>query len=313
MEPRPGELRLSDVDAKKFMAQMGETERTLQARHDALSAREKKIEKRLLDDRKALESKEQQMYEQMEQRSKMLEQRETALAKKQYEKEEKLQKIIYETEMNRRSLTDELRVKTEHLSSLIAEVEQQKARFSAQSQEAIQKKSGKFVSSALATLETKEGKFHGISITWAVLGALSLLLGVVFAIASMIYSSDSYHQAASSGLGYYLFHLFRGLIVVGVFAAISRYAFIFSNSYMHESLKAGERVHAIKFGEFYLDTFGATAEWEQVKEAFIHWNISGQSAFSRSEGGVVDVSFSGAAGKIAEKAIDVVAKKTSND
>lgn len=66
-----------------------------------------------------------------------------------------------------------------------------------------------------------------------------------------------------------------------MFIAFARYAFIFSNSYMHESLKNSERRHAINFGKFYLEAYGANASWEQVKEAFQHWNISNDSAFTK--------------------------------
>ena len=73
---------------------------------------------------------------------------------------------------------------------------------------------------------------------------------------------------------------------------------------MHESLKIGERAHAIRFGEFYLDTYGANAQWSEVKEAFAHWNISGQSAFSQAESDDVDPAVTGAASKLVEKALD---------
>ncbi|AHG43520.1 hypothetical protein N018_07710 [Pseudomonas syringae CC1557] len=310
MEKGPGALNAFDP-TPAMLQQLKRHESAIQARHDALSEREKNTEKRLLEDRAALESKEQALYAQMEHRSRILEERENSVLQKQLDLEKALNKSSYESDKARRALSEEITAKREHLEILIAEAELEKARYSAQSQEAIQKNSGKFVSSALSTLGTKEQNFHTISIIWAVTGALSLVLAVIFAILSMIYSSDDFHQTSSSGLGYYFFHLFRGLLVVGVFAAMSRYAFLFSNSYMHESLKIGERVHAIKFGEFYLDTYGATAEWDQVREAFAHWNISGQSAFSRSEGGTLDVSFTGAAGKLAEKAVDIASKKAA--
>lgn len=317
MELGPGAVGFADAEARKVIEQLRkqvkEHELLLQARHEELSGRERKLEKRLLEDRRALESKEQALYEQMEQRAKMLEQREMAFAQKQMEREEELGKSRYEAEMARLAFAEEIKVKREQLDRLFFEAEQDRARYSTESQEAIQKNSGKFVSSALSTLGVKENRVHQISIIWAAIGAAALLLGVIFAILSMIYSAESFHQAPSSGLEYYFFHLFRGLIVVGIFAAISRYAFIFSNSYMHESLKVGERVHAIKFGEFYLDTYGSTAEWEQVREAFAHWNISGQSAFSRPDGGTLDVSFTGTAGKMAEKVIDIASKKNGSE
>ncbi|MBE4012868.1 hypothetical protein HJ059_23770 [Vibrio parahaemolyticus] len=78
-------------------------------------------------------------------------------------------------------------------------------------------------------------------------------------------------------------HTFRGLVVLTMFVALARYAFIFSNSYMHESLKNGERRHAINFGKFYLEVYGADASWSDIKEAFEHWNIDSQNAFTKKQ------------------------------
>lgn len=87
---------------------------------------------------------------------------------------------------------------------------------------------------------------------------------------------------------FFLFIVFRGLIVITMFVALARYAFIYSNSYMHESLKSGERRHAINFGKFYLEAFGVNSSWEQIKEAFQHWNINNESAFSKKQASEFD-------------------------
>jgi hypothetical protein len=52
---------------------------------------------------------------------------------------------------------------------------------------------------------------------------------------------------------------------------------------MQEALKNADRRHAINFGKFYLESYGAAADWTQVKEAFEHWNITGANAFTRGE------------------------------
>jgi hypothetical protein len=85
------------------------------------------------------------------------------------------------------------------------------------------------------------------------------------------------------------FSIFKGLIAVGLFAALAKYSFLFSNSYMREALKNADRRHAINFGNFYLESYGAAAEWSQIKEAFEHWNIIGTNAFSKTDESAVDV------------------------
>lgn len=49
---------------------------------------------------------------------------------------------------------------------------------------------------------------------------------------------------------------------------------------MRESLKNADRMHAINFGNFYVQSYGAAAEWTQVKEAFENWNITSSNAFT---------------------------------
>ena len=79
---------------------------------------------------------------------------------------------------------------------------------------------------------------------------------------------------------------------------------------MHESLKSGERLHAIKFGEFYLDAYGADAEWDQIKEAFENWNISGSSAFSRKEAENTDSIIADSIQSGLEKAVKMATEKS---
>lgn len=274
-----------------------------------LAKREAMMEHRMRQEKKLLEQREREFFESVESRNNSLTQHEQAIAKRQEASEREL--------MEQRLLLAEqregIKSKIQAIAEMQQKLEQDKQLLTKDGQKALQDNSKKFVGSALSLLSAKESRFHWISGGWAVVGALSLVLGVVIAILTMINSSDSYHQAPGASLAYYFFHLFRGLVVVGLCGVLSRYAFIFSNSYMHESLKIGERAHAIRFGEFYLDTYGANAEWDQVKEAFAHWNISGQSAFSKSDPGNIDPSVAGAASKVVEKLVDAasnIGKKT---
>lgn len=302
-----------EVDVSKIIRDLNVREKEVISRKDDLLERESRLEKRLTHQKRAIEEKEKEFYSFMEERSQFLDAREKELIERQEAAQLKYHDDMKKAQFANGRLTAELTIKESQLNELLREAEAERAKYTEESRNAIQSNSRKFVVSALETLGAKENKFHFISGVWAVIGAGSLFFGVVFAICTMIYSADSYHQSGNTGLGYYLFSLFRGLIVVGVFGLLSRYAFIFSNSYMHESLKVGERVHAIKFGEFYLDTYGSEAKWDQVKEAFAQWNISGQSAFSKQDSGSPDFSAAGSIVQAAEKAIDAASKLTKKD
>ncbi|KMN32754.1 hypothetical protein VI26_16680 [Chromobacterium sp. LK1] len=86
-----------------------------------------------------------------------------------------------------------------------------------------------------------------------------------------------------------VFAIFKGLVAIALLAGLAKYAFLLGNSYMQEALKNADRRHAINFGKFYLESYGAAAEWSQVKEAFEHWNITGTNAFKRAEESMPDI------------------------
>jgi hypothetical protein len=70
--------------------------------------------------------------------------------------------------------------------------------------------------------------------------------------------------------------------------AVARLAFVLGKSFMVESLRNGDRAHAISFGRFYLQAFGSRADWAEIKEAFQHWNIDSGSSFSSQSPSDVD-------------------------
>lgn len=276
-------------------------EKELDEFRNSLVHREEMIDRRIAQDKKKLEQRERELRDSWEIRAQSVAEQEQALASRAEEVERKLEIERIQVEEKRREYLEGRR----EVEVLQHALEQERLRLTQEAQEALQHNSRRFVGSALKILGDKEAHFHGIGLWWAVGGAAALLVGVVIVVLTMINSAETYHQAAGAGLGYYFFHLFRGLVVVGLCGALARYAFIFSNSYMHESLKVGERAHAIRFGEFYLDTYGANAQWEQVKEAFAHWNIIGQSAFSKQESAGVDPAVTGMAEKVLDKAVEV--------
>ncbi|MCF5545385.1 hypothetical protein [Pseudomonas salomonii] len=283
-------------------------EKELDELRKQLVEREAYIENRTQQEKKLLEQREKELYESVETRNQSFLQHEQAAMQRQNLAEKEIAEHRAQLAEERKKAS----VQRYHLDQLRVELESEKQRLTEEGQKTLQDNSKRFVGSALSLLGAKESRFHFISGVWGVIGAIALISGVAIAIATMISSSDNYHQVPGAGLAYYFFHLFRGLVVVGLCGVLSRYAFVFSKSYMHESLKIGERAHAIRFGEFYLDTYGANAQWNEVKEAFAHWNISGQNAFTGTDASPVDPSVVEAAGKLAEKAMEAATNFTKN-
>jgi hypothetical protein len=226
-------------------------------------------------------NREKEYSREFRERESVFENREKDLVQRQRQMEQHLHERMNETEKLQATLQKEISNKEKLLMIANEELEVQKARYTEESRKQIESKSQNYVSTALTGLESKENNFHFMAKTWAVVGAIAITLGIGFIIFSTFYGADGFHDAGSFSWSYFLFITFRGLIVVAMFIALAKYSFVYSNSYMHESLKSGERRHAINFGKFYLEAYGNNANWDQVKEAFQHWNISNESAFSK--------------------------------
>ena len=48
---------------------------------------------------------------------------------------------------------------------------------------------------------------------------------------------------------------------------------------MVEAIRNSDRIHAISFGEFFLNAYGNVATREEVRDVFGNWNIDNGSSF----------------------------------
>jgi TIR domain len=129
---------------------------------------------------------------------------------------------------------------------------------------------------SLASLEMRDRK---LGYLWYSLGFLSLLLGIRFALNGLAAASQQTVLPTES----LILAALKALFVIGLLGACARYAFSLGKSYASEALKCSDRIHAIRFGEFYLRAFGEKTQWSELKEVFQHWNIDRSSAFSTLE------------------------------
>ena len=197
--------------------------------------------------------------------------------------------------VKRQEEAEALRAKLEHevisreaqLQEALQQLNLEKERYTEENRKKIEHTSKNYVSDTLSALEKKETQFHLISKIWSVIGVVSLAGGLGFFGYVTISNFASIPNPVS--WEFITFSVFKGLIVVALFVALAKYAFLFSNSYMRESLKNADRRHAINFGNFYLESYGGAAEWAQIKEAFEHWNIIGTNAFSKIDESQLDV------------------------
>jgi len=216
----------------------------------------------------------------LEKRENMFAQREKSLLARQRDFEEHLARRQQESESIRERLQQVVAERENRLQAAMMELQREKDRYNEESRKKLEKTSKDYVVDALQTLENKESEFHSISKRWSISGFLSLAAAISFLIYVSFDTAENFPDRLTWEL--IVFSSFKGLVVAGLLAGLAKYSFLFSRSYMQEALKNADRRHAINFGKFYLESYGAAADWTQVKEAFEHWNTAGANAFTQA-------------------------------
>lgn len=233
---------------EKFVEESRRREQSLQNAYQEILTRYQVLEKSSFDRQKELE-------EEFVERQKVLEEEFIRRSKGLQNKEAELRERIHEYETERELLREE-------------------------SQKNIQNTSTTFVEDTVSSLETRGEKLSRISFWWSVSGGTSLLLGgVILAVLTISAALEITNDITWKVL---VFYLMKGTVFIGAALILARYAFIFSSNYMKESLRTYDRVHALKFGQFFVTTYGASASWEEVQGAFANWNSSGNAEWNSS-------------------------------
>lgn len=286
---------LANEDRKTF----SERENELLSYRELIQQQEKELNNYRSKLKKEQFQREKELQLEFESREKLFADREKQLYERQREFEQRLMQRQAETESLRNHLEIEIAAREARLQQTAIELQQEKERYNAENRKKIEKTSKDYVSDALDTLETKEKQFHKISKIWSGIGAGSLVVGLIFFGVITVTSVLSFPAIIT--WEFIVFSIFKGVVALTFAAALAKYAFLFSSSYMREALKNADRRHAINFGKFYLESYGAAAEWSQVKEAFEHWNITGENAFSPKNEKSLDIPALAKAAEIIER------------
>jgi hypothetical protein len=155
-----------------------------------------------------------------------------------------------------------------------------------ETQARVEENATKYIQKSLLELRKRESIYSRNAYGCYIAALISLLVGVSFGIwrYTRFVSEDSnvYHVIVV---------FLSSLFVFGMLIALSRFSFLLGKSFMVESLRNSDRIHAISFGEFYLNAFGSKADWLQIKDAFQHWNIDKGSFFYEQKPGDYDPHF----------------------
>ena len=252
-------------------------------------------------------TREAELQKERQEREKMLLQREKQLTMRRRDFEEREMQRQVEVEQLRDRLQAEFTEGEQKVQRVLAELTTEKERYNEESRKKIERTSKDYVSDALETLSKKESQYHTMSKIWSGAGAASLVAAIAF-FAFLTLSSIVLIPNPMTW-EFLAFAVFKGLISVALLAGLAKYSFLYGNSYMQEALKNADRRHAINFGKFYLESYGAAAEWSQVKEAFEHWNITGLNAFKRSDESLPDITVLEKTVALVERAGKVLVKQ----
>jgi hypothetical protein len=277
MQDRIEESRLRNQMSTDIRKHLEEREKELLAYREQIQKQEMELDAYRNKLKQEQLEREKELQKELMQRERFFSDREKMLSERQKEFEKHLLARQRETEEIRNNLETELAKRESELQKISLELQKEKARYNEESRKKIEKTSNDYVAEALDILNTKEIEFHARSKSWAAIGAFSLVCGLIFFIYVTLVTFDLISDSVT--WQFISFSAFKGLIALALFAALAKYSLLFSNSYMREALKNADRRHAINFGKFYLESYGAAADWSQIKEAFEHWNIKGDNAF----------------------------------
>lgn len=105
-------------------------------------------------------------------------------------------------------------------------------------------------------------------------------ISIIFIIVSVIFSIykskeiSMYHSLEQT-----VYLAILNIMTLALIIGLSRLMFVLGKSFMVESIRNGDRIHAISFGKFFLNAYGDVATRDEIREVFGNWNIDNGSSF----------------------------------
>ena len=159
--------------------------------------------------------------------------------------------------------------------------------------ESIDDEAPNFVFETKKRLIANKKKFNQRNNFWSMIGVFSLIAGIVlglyficmdnninYKIPSSIFTTKAIISVAKSGM------------IMALLILISKHSFDFAKTYLSESLKISNKIHAIEYGQFYIKVF-KTIDKRDFKDIFKNWNIDNETSFEKTETKNVDSDFLG--------------------
>jgi hypothetical protein len=126
-------------------------------------------------------------------------------------------------------------------------------------------------------LMRNEKRDRCVAVLFYLIAMLFLGVGVIFSILKIEQVSSDISALQS------IEYIISNILTLAIVIALSRLAFTLGKAFMTNALRNEDRIHAISFGEFFINAYGDEATRDEVRAVFNDWNIDkGTSFYSQS-------------------------------
>jgi len=156
---------------------------------------------------------------------------------------------------------------------IIRNDEEKNQKMKEKSKEVIQASLANYIDKVMKRLNMNERNNKFLSYSCYSFSAFLIGASIAFSVfrTNIIFTIDNWELSASK--------VVSGVLTLTLMIALSRFLFVLGKSFMVESIRNGDRIHAISFGEFFLNAYGSVASRNEVREVFGDWNIDNGSSF----------------------------------
>lgn len=148
------------------------------------------------------------------------------------------------------------------------------------SEEKVKTGLSKYIEDVFVNLKESEKRNKKFAFWLYLVSILSLIATIIIA---TVFATNKNWQTAN--IEYMVSYSVACLFVVVILISLSKLLFTLAKSFMVEAIRCSDRIHAISFGKFFLDAYGAEASQEEVLKAFSSWNIDNGSTSFRNQSG----------------------------
>ena len=156
----------------------------------------------------------------------------------------------------------------------IKEAEQEKL----QSEAKVKTGLTKYIDVVFTTLENNEKRNKRFAGGLYILSSFSLVATLLIIIVFL-----GKIDIASTSLEYLVVYGIIALFIIIILVSFSKLLFTLAKSFMVEAIRCADRIHAISFGKFFIESYGDEASIEQILQAFSTWNYDNGGSSFRSQ------------------------------